>query len=287
MRAPFHGFERLCCVLALVGLLANVLGSRPPPLPSPPPPPPPPPPPKTKTWVHVAVRTYIAQNVQVIGTIGSIYGAAEYAGSWLRLTVAVLNTGQDGDTGHSAINATISSLAATLAAAHTRTRGTIMLQPALHEAVGTYGYMSSDAELSRIMQMSDPPDYILFANGDTLYAQEMFQEAKSQLLRGVGIVGMDWQPTIRHKKSGVIKQCNFVQGGVDLNGMLFRVDTLHAAKASFGALPTPCPEKGARRCRAADGRPYWVADWGLAWQVIEYGGSAVCLSSPRPQFLQN
>ena len=294
MRAPFRAFERLSCLLALAlsgrteaGLLAKLLGNRPPPPPSPPPPPPPPPPPKSKIWVHVAVRTYTAQNIQVIGTIGSIYGAARHAGSWLILTAAVLNTGQDGDTGHSAINVTISSLATTLAAAHARTSGTITLRPTLHEAMDTYGYVSSDAELSRVMKMSDRPDYILFANGDTLYAQEIFQEAKLQLFGGAGIIGMDWQPTVRHKKSGEIKQCNFVHGGVDLNGMLFRVDTLRAAKASFGAMPTPCPQKGPRRCKAADGRPYWVADWGLAWQVIEYGGSAVCLSTPRPQFLQN
>ena len=298
---------RFIIVIALhggaeAGLFGSLFDKTPPPPASPP-----------HIWVHVALRTYTAQNLQVIGTIGSLYGAAQHAGSWLTLTVAVLNTGQDGKLGHAAINATIAALQATLAAANAHTLGSLSLRPSVHESVETYGYVSSDVELSRVMRMSVRPDYILFANGDTLYAQEIFSEAKPHMMRGVGIIGMNWQPTTRHLSSGETKYCAFEQSLVDLNGLLFRVHSIRAAKASFAAMHTPCPSELAsppskprsggfmsmppearpRRCRNADDRPYWVADWGLAWQVIEHGathghgGSTYCLKTPRPQFLQN
>ena len=51
---------------------------------------------RDKVWVHVCVRTYTAQNLQVLGTISSLFSASQASEDWLRLSIAVLNTGQDG-----------------------------------------------------------------------------------------------------------------------------------------------------------------------------------------------
>lgn len=124
---------------------------------------------------------------------------------------------------------------------------------------------------------------------------------------------------LRHNEFGTMKTCRFVHGGVDLNGVLFRTETLRALNASFSALHTPCTTEHmsecqvfssvsvaqvfgfadehpygsvedlgrACRCRVVDNTPYWCADWGLVWQVIQGGGQPRCLESNRPMFLQN
>ena len=66
--------------------------------------------------------------------------------------------------------------------------------------------------------------------------------------------------------------------------MLFRVEALAAANASFGRLRTPCgteEDKVRRRCSDVDSRPYWVADWGMAWQLIRRGVRPVCVAADR------
>lgn len=249
-------------------------------------------------WVHVAVRTYTAQNVQIIGCLGSLYAAAQYAGPWLNLSVAVLNTGQDGESGQDNIAKMLNSFRETLGIGH----GTLprwvqqhsslpVLRPHVEEPKDTYGYLASDREIARHMtslkEGRATPNYILFCNGDTFYAQELFVAARELMVQATGLIGLDWQPTVRHVPDGSIRRCKFRGGGVDLNGLLLHTHTLRNADASFGRLPIPCSEKGKRRCSRTNNHPYWMSDWSIAWQLIDHGASHKCLSTPRPLFMQN
>ena len=249
-------------------------------------------------WVHVAVRTYTAQNMHILGCLGSLYAAAQYAGPWLNLSVAVLNTGQDGASGQANIAKMLESFRATLRIG----QGTLppwvqqlgslpVLRPQIAEPPDTYGYVASDNEIARHMKFVNEgrvtPNYILFCNGDTFYAQEVFLAARELMMQATGLIGMDWQPTVRHAPDGNIKRCKFRAGGLDLNGLLLHTHTLRNANASFGQLPIPCSEKGKRGCAKPNLRPYWMSDWSIAWQLIDHGASSVCLSTPRPLFLQN
>ena len=129
-------------------------------------------------WVHVAVRTYTAQNVQILGCLGSLYAAAQHAGPWLNLSVAVLNTGQDGNSGQDNIAKMVTSFRTTLGIGY----GTLprwvqqhsslpVLRPHVAEPQDTYGYVASDGEIARHMQFLNEgrvtPDYLLFCNGTT------------------------------------------------------------------------------------------------------------------------
>ena len=176
-------------------------------------------------WVHVALRTHAAQSVQVIGTVGSLFGAAQHAGSWLKLTLAVLNTGQGGEQGHAQMTAVIDELQKLVDPLKgVRKHPALVLRPNLNEGIETYGYMSSDAELGRVVRMKQPPDYIMFCNGGSLYAQEVFSEARQWLLQRTSIVGINWFPTAPRQNAGVQppKACNFQHASVDLNGLMVR-----------------------------------------------------------------
>lgn len=81
------------------------------------------------------------------------------------------------------------------------------IRPTLNEGTHTYGYVSSDSELARVYTLTHRPDYILFVNGDTFYANEMFEKAKPLLLFGMDLVGMNWQPTVRVER-GVVTGVN-------------------------------------------------------------------------------
>ena len=72
--------------------------------------------------------------------------------------------------------------------------------------------------------MKQPPDYIMFCNGGSLYAQEVFSEARQWLLQRTSIVGMNWFPTAARQNAGVQppKACNFQHASVDLNGLMVR-----------------------------------------------------------------
>ena len=137
-----------------------------------------------------SLRTYTAQNVQIIGCLGSLYAAAQYAGPWLNLSVAVLNTGQDGESGQDNIAKMLNSFRETLGIGH----GTLprwvqqhsslpVLRPHVEEPKDTYGYLASDREIARHMtslkEGRATPNYILFCNGDTFYAQELLLQRVS------------------------------------------------------------------------------------------------------------
>ena len=161
------------------------------------------------------------------------------------------------------------------------------------------------------------PDYVLFCNGDTYYAEDTFDSARYYLESGVGMVGMNFLPTGRHIATEKVRareacqivqtwhvtaiytsfpsssqfrrttrQCNFLHGGVDLNGVFININSIMRVNASFAALHTPCEVRYERRCTAQDLRPYFCADWGFFYQLIAEKETYVCLYS-RALYLQN
>ena len=109
-----------------------------------------------------------------------------------------------------------------------------------------------------------------------------------------GLIGMPWVPHPGHADGEAVmkkyKRCEFVHGGIDLNSVFISVAALERSQASFAKLPTPCAgptlAESTPGCRGIDARPYWVADYGLIYQVLAGGARATCLDT-RPLFLQN
>jgi len=241
--------------------------------------------------VHFVLRTYDKRVVSTVGCLGSIFAAAE-GEEWLSVSIAILDTSSSDDK-REVTKRALSNAVLALQLASTR-NVVAELRPWIKEGAETYGYVSSDAELSRVKSTKARPDYIIFCNGDTFYAKDFFFTARQQLQERTGMIGVNWIPTTRHQSPqddiAAIKTCAFEHGGVDLNGVLISVQELIQFNASFKKRHTPCAQHDAaaidRGCRAIDARPYFVADWGLFSQLIENAVSTACISS-RALFLQN
>eukprot|EP00518_Triparma_eleuthera_P021096 CAMPEP_0197565888 /NCGR_PEP_ID=MMETSP1320-20131121/32954_1 /TAXON_ID=91990 /ORGANISM="Bolidomonas sp., Strain RCC2347" /LENGTH=216 /DNA_ID=CAMNT_0043127915 /DNA_START=137 /DNA_END=783 /DNA_ORIENTATION=- len=216
------------------------------------------------------MRTYDKQLLNIIGSLSSIVAAAEDRADWLDLSIVVLNTGEESET-HDELAVLVKQVTATLHGASNR-RIKIELRPWVLDLDRTYGYKASDLELqvTKEAHAQHRPDYVLFCNGDTYYAEETFDSARYYLEAGIDMVGMNWLPTHRHADyeihGGATKRCSFIHGGVDLNGVFLSLEAIQRADASFSALHTPCAKPGDSMtkagCRAVDTRPYFAADWG-------------------------
>ena len=248
---------------------------------------------RRRVHLKVVMRTYHKQMLNIIGSLSSIIVAAENREDWLNVSIVVLNTGND-KASHDELAALVKQVTATLHGASSR-RISIEIRPWIFDADQTYGYMASDLELDIIKKESvHRPDYVLFCNGDTYYAEETFDSARFYLEVGVDMIGMNWLPTSRHigseSQRRTIKQCSFSHGSVDLNGVFLNVEAIIHADASFSSLHSPCAQAedsiAMAGCRAIDTRPYFVADWGFFHQLMSNRASFICLYS-RALFLQN
>lgn len=249
--------------------------------------------------LHIVFRTYEKQAVQLGASVFSILAAAEGL-NWLQLSIAVLSTGSS-ERGAALVTQAVSLLRQSLLHWPNAPRARIELVPWSPDASKHWGYTASDAELERVLNNSTLPDYLLFCNGDTLYANEVFHEARFEMWGATDVIGMNWMPTVRHMGESLShiseqspqKFCSFRHGGVDLNGLLFRTEVLRRTGAAFHKLHTPCAGllPGGRGmpngCGAIDPRPYWVADWGLVYQVLSQNATKACLAGTRTLFLQN
>ncbi|KAJ1453916.1 hypothetical protein M885DRAFT_522745 [Pelagophyceae sp. CCMP2097] len=249
--------------------------------------------------VHVVVRTYSGQATLLVGCLASLYAAAQQAPG-VQISVAVLDTG---DSGHDVVAAVVNAAAAALQVGWSGSLlPSLILRPLMEESKETYGYLASDAEIDLVLgrghagsrvgafqRAEARPHYVLLCNGDTLYALELFSASIAAMTKKYGIIALPWVPTERHRGPHFVKKCEFIHGGVDLNGLFFSTDALSLAGAAFRNLPTPCAggALSVAGCRATDARPYWVADWGLVYQILKSGrANATCLVC-RPLFLQN
>jgi hypothetical protein len=252
--------------------------------------------------MHVILRTYSGQATTLAGTLSSIFAAASKA-PWLRVSLAILDTG---DQDHQLVAMTVRRIVKTLTSVWSKAAGEaprVHLRRPLEEGASTYGYVASDRELDRVLGRSasrateyakHSPDYVLFCNGDTFYGSELFEAARSFMQGGHGLIGMPWVPHPGHADGEAVmkkyKRCEFVHGGIDLNSVFISVAALERSQASFAKLPTPCAgptlAESTPGCRGIDARPYWVADYGLIYQVLAGGARATCLDT-RPLFLQN
>ena len=223
---------------------------------------------KDPVHVRIVMRTYHMQLLNVVGSLSSIVVAAEGRESWLNVSIVVLNTG-DGEEYHDRLLGMVEQVASTLRGASSR-KIEIETRPWVQDIDQTYGYMASDLELERIKSSTEQrPDYLLFCNGDTYYAEETFDSVRFYLEARVGMVGMNWVPTMRHVGSegtrSSVKQCRFAHGGVDLNGVFLNLEAIVHVDASFSSVHTPCARKSVeaakRGCQSSDPRPYFVADW--------------------------
>lgn len=245
----------------------------------------------TPVHVHVVVRTYDKATISTIANLGSILAAASVVGESLKLSIAILDTSQGckSNTLHEMLLSIIHALSITTG----RTLD-IAIREYVHEGSESYGYVASDLELSRIKSWNHPPDYVIFCNGDTYYAQEFFLLTLPSMRQKIHLIGVDWVPTMRHlpaQKKFATKLCKFEHGGVDLNGVLINVKALISVNASFDERKTPCKSLNSesRRigCKAIDTRPYFVADWGLFSLLLEHPDTSLVCVGTRPLFFQN
>jgi len=237
------------------------------------------------------MRTYDKATVSTIANLGSILAAASAVRDRLKLSIAVLDTSQEieSDNLHTMLLSMVRSLSQAIGQPLD-----VAIRKYVHEGPESYGYVATDVELSRIKSWSHPPDYVVFCNGDTYYAQEFFTSTFPFMLQNVHLIGVNWVPTMRHvpaQEEYATKFCKFVHGGVDLNGVLINVKALIHVNASFAKRKTPCKSMDAesRRigCKAVDTRPYFVADWGLFSQLLDHSQTSQKCVSSRPLFLQN
>ena len=229
------------------------------------------------------VRTYIKQIPQLLILLPSIHLAAN--NSRIYLTTFVLNTGLLSD--NPAIqNAT---MAITQVLSELGMHPQIELKSWVYESKKSYGYVASDVQLKLHIRRPERGKYILFCNGDTYYTPDFFQEVLPFMKTGVDLIATSFVPSRRHAKvnSWVIR-CRFKHGSVDLNGLLFRTQAVREMNVSFSKLSNPCYVKHwkARGCRGPEKRPYWIADWGMAVQMIESGATKICAGN-RPLYVQN
>jgi hypothetical protein len=249
--------------------------------------------------LHIVIRTYEKQVVQLGASVFSILAAAEGL-NWLELSIAVLSTGSS-EKGAALVTQTVSLIQQSVPQWPNAPRAQIELVPWSPDASLHWGYTASDVELARVLSNDTLPDYVLFCNGDTLYANEIFHEARFEMWGATDVIGMNWMPTVRHMGESLRhigeqspqKFCRFQHGGVDLNGLLFRTEVLRRTGAAFHKMHTPCAAllPGGRGmpngCVAIDTRPYWVADWGLVYQVLSQNATKECLAGTRSLYLQN
>lgn len=241
--------------------------------------------------VHFVMRTYDNATINTIANLGSILAAASVVWGRLKLSIAVLDTSQEleSDNLHIMLLSTVRTLSQAMGQPLD-----IAIRKYVHEGPESYGYVASDVELSRIKSWNHPPDYVIFCNGDTYYAQEFFTSTLPFMLQNVHLIGVNWVPTMRHvpaQEEYATKVCRFEHGGVDLNGVLINVKALISANASFAERKTPCKSMDAefRRmgCKAIDIRPYFAADWGFFSQLLDHPETSQKCVESRPLFLQN
>ncbi len=241
--------------------------------------------------VHFVMRTYDKATISATANFGSILAAASVARGRLELSIAILDTSQDleSDNLHTMLMSTIHTLSKAMGQSLD-----VAIRTYVHEGPESFGYVATDIELSRIKSLHHPPDYVIFCNGDTYYAQEFFASTLPFMLQNVDLIGVNWVPTMRHvpaQEDYATKVCKFEHGGVDLNGVLINVKALIRANASFAARKTPCKNMDAefmgKGCRAVEIRPYFAADWGLFSQLLDHPETSHKCVAGRPLFLQN
>ena len=233
--------------------------------------------------LYVVVRTYARQITQLSIALISIFSSTHDTN--FTTTAFVQNTGAK-NTNHD-LNVSIHLVRQLLDAQNID--HSIVLREFKLFRKNTWGYAHSDKELD--IMSSEPPDYVLFCNGDTYYNSDAFQFLSPLVEQKIDVIGMNWIPSSRHvgKDLQYFKKCEFVHGGVDLNGLLIRYDIIAKSGARFYKQKTPCSEGNAfisNKCRAFDNREYWVADWGFVIQLEKAGATMKCVES-RPLFVQN
>lgn len=246
------------------------------------------------THVHIVIRTYDKQVVNIVSCLGSMFAAAQGRFHWLRLSISILNTGNSGST-HYLLVETVEG-AANILNKYLETKIHVETRPWVREDSSTYGYVASDMELYRLqtLDQNERPDFVIFCNGDTVYTEDFFDSAQWYIEKKIGMIGLNFLPSDRHRGLDLpvttVKECAFEHGGVDLNGVIINMQALIDSRASFAALHTPCGTvdslSNGSGCNAVDARPYFVADWGLFSQLKSNGVSFVCLHS-RPLYVQN
>jgi len=241
--------------------------------------------------VHCVMRTYGKSAISTVASLGSIIAAAHVERHSIKLSIAVLDTSQTTESVnlHTLISSTVHAISQSMGQTLD-----VKIRKYVPEAADSYGYVATDAELSRIKSWNNPPDYVIFCNGDTYYAQEFFSSTIPFMMQNIHLIGVNWVPTMRHvpaQEQYATKTCKFEHGGVDLNGVLVSVKAMISVDASFAKRKTPCKNLDAesRRlgCKAVDTRPYFVADWGLFSQLLNQGETSQKCIVTRPLFLQN
>ena len=245
----------------------------------------------THIHVHFVMRTYDKATIGTIANLGSIFAAASALEGRLKLSIAVLDTSQDFESG--TLHELLFSMIHALSLAMGQTLD-VSLRKYVREGSESYGYVATDAELSRIKSWDHPPDYVIFCNGDTYYARDFFSSTFPHMRQNIHLIGVNWVPTMRHipaHEEFATKICKFEHGGVDLNGVLMNVKALINVNASFAKRKTPCKtmDVESRRigCKAVDIRPYFAADWGLFSQMLDHPETSQACVGTRPLFLQN
>ena len=245
--------------------------------------------------VHVVLRTYHKSLTSTLGTLSSLVASAEDE-DWLKLSIAILDTGTFEEVHKFPLEEPLSAMIRALHLSASKAVDVRVPKP-IFESTSTYGYLSADAELARVLSSRSPPDYLVFCNGDTYYARDFFATVRQELHHHISVVGVSWLPSATHQnldpslqRDRYLKKCLFKHGNIDLNGVLLHVQALIQADASFSNKPTPCDTKSRMHtngCSCVDERPYFVADWGLISQLtIDHNMSSTCVSS-RPLYIQN